>query len=194
MSAWACGRGSGHPPPTCKHVQNCVYASVHFLRRGSLALLRFSEGFTTHERLGSIAFKSEKTIARKTKDGKNVQKPDSLFWRMCGVEMTGDSHSLTRSFFPSTNHLLHTCCESDTVLGVRNIMANTIICPFTDLAGSRHFPEGCSNPEISFPLAWETSFLWVFWLPSSLPVIFFWNRMEQTTRHKSLKPSQEIIL
>lgn len=37
--------------------QNRVSESMHFLRRGSSALIRFSEEFMTHKRLRSVALK-----------------------------------------------------------------------------------------------------------------------------------------
>ena len=42
---------------TGQDLQNRVSEFVHFLRRGSTALFRFSEEFMTHQRLRSIALK-----------------------------------------------------------------------------------------------------------------------------------------
>lgn len=60
LLGWDSGWGSGHVLTTGQDPQNHVSESMHFLRRGSDALIRFSEEFMTHKRLKSVALKGER--------------------------------------------------------------------------------------------------------------------------------------
>lgn len=108
--------------------QNHVSESTHFLRRGSDALIRFSEEFMTHKRLRSVALKG---VRRQSPGRQRMKKMCKALAALGSVLANMQSRhdwkfTFMPSFFHSTNNFLNTHHASDVVLGIRNTAVNRL--------------------------------------------------------------------
>lgn len=161
----------------------------------------------THKGLRPFAWKGRGDNCQENKGwGKctKLWKHWSGFWQTCWAEVTGHSQSLMESLFCATRSSLDTHCGPCIVRGVRNATGNMPFVPPRTSQAVGTSLEGCPNPDL-FPTGWgDTSkgrhsscrhfrLQLLLSLQSHLTHPLF-NLIGQSTRHKSLKPSQEVII